>query len=204
MSMGRLRIFLLFFRIGALTFGGGLAMVGVMRHELVARKKLLTEEEFTDQLSVATAIPGAIAVNMGLSLGNRLGGPLGAAAGLGGVILPSFLTILFIVIFLSAGFDNPVVQKFFHGAAGAVTAQIAYSALRFGKLILTDLFAIILATGGLAALLLTPIHPILVVAASLVLRMLLPTRKPTDSKGQQEGKQKGRPDTVSDEDADIP
>lgn len=177
------KIFIIFLRIGSFTFGGGISMVGVMRHELVDRARVMNDEEFTDSFAFATAIPGAIAVNMGLALGAKLAGWLGALAGILGVVLPSFSIILLVVAFLGAGFSNPLVMKFFLGAAGAVCAQIAYSAFKLGSRVVSDIPALILALLGFAMLVLTPLHPLLVMLACLILRLLIPVNlKEKDAK----------------------
>ena len=73
-------IFWTFFRIGLFTFGGGLAMTTVMRHELVLKRRWIKEESFLAELSTATLVPGAIAVNMAYLQGRRLRGTAGAMA----------------------------------------------------------------------------------------------------------------------------
>jgi chromate transporter len=170
-------LFFLFFRIGAFTLGGGLAMVGVMRHELVEAKKLLTEEEFSDQFSLATSVPGAIAVNMGYILGLRFGGVFGAMLSILGVVLPSFLVIIGIVLLLGGSIENPLVGKFFRGASAAVAAQITFSTLMFAKTIRKDIISIIVALSAFVILFLTGVHPIAIIAGSLLIRLLLPFRE---------------------------
>lgn len=167
---------MLFFRIGAFTLGGGLAMVGVMRHELVEGKKLLSEEEFSDQFSLATSVPGAIAVNMGYLLGLQFGGVPGAILSILGVVLPSFLVIIGIVLLLGGSIDNPLVEKFFRGASAAVAAQITFSSLMFAGTMKRDIISLVLALAAFGVLFFTGAHPIIIIGGSLLLRLILPFR----------------------------
>ena len=93
-------IFGTFFRIGLFTLGGGLAMSPVMRHELVIKRQWLKDADFMSVMSLATVVPGAIAVNIAYLLGRRLRGKTGAAVAILGTILPSFFVILFIAGFI--------------------------------------------------------------------------------------------------------
>lgn len=171
-----LQLFGLFFKIGALTFGGGVAMLGVMHHELVVSRGILSDEEFTDYVSLSTSVPGAIAVNMGYMLGLRFAGVLGVVLSVLGVVLPSVLIILFILLVLGGQLENPWITRFFTGASGAVAAQIAYSTLLFGKSVWRDVISMAVAVLCFALVLVTSLHPLLIVLIALVLRFILPHR----------------------------
>ena len=58
-------LFLVFFKIGAFTFGGGYAMIPLIRNEVVKKKRWLNDNEFMDMLAIAQSIPGPIALNTG-------------------------------------------------------------------------------------------------------------------------------------------
>ena len=90
-----LKLFLVFFKIGVISFGGGYGMILVMKRELVGRK-LATEEEFMDSLVVAQTTPGALAVNLSIAQAGQIAGNIGAVVAFVGVVLPSFLAILFL------------------------------------------------------------------------------------------------------------
>lgn len=128
-----LQLFLTFFRIGLTTFGGGFAMAAVLRHEIVLKRKWLTEREFFNSLSTATSIPGAVAVNLAFLEGSRLRGLRGGLAAAAGQICPSIMVILFIAQFAVPYFDHPIVSAFLKGAAIAVTGQIAFAAVTFAR-----------------------------------------------------------------------
>ena len=69
-----------FFKIGAFTFGGGYAMVALLEHEFVEKKRWLTREEFLDMVAIAESTPGPVAVNSATYIGYKLAGVAGAAA----------------------------------------------------------------------------------------------------------------------------
>lgn len=172
-----LSIFFTFLRIGAFTFGGGLAMLSVMRHELVVRKNLLDEESFNDLIAMATSVPGVIAVNSAFMLGKKLRGSWGSAVSILGVVLPSFIIILSILFFFSGFLENPWVKRFFRGASMAVTAQILFSAINFSKSLWRDPFSLIIAAAAFCALVFFNLHPLFVILGSLIIRYLLPDRR---------------------------
>lgn len=96
---GLLNLFLVFFRIGGFTFGGGYAMLPFIEQELVDRKRWIGREEFLDLFAIAQSIPGVFAVNMSISIGYKLRGLVGAVVCAIGTILPSFAVILCIAMF---------------------------------------------------------------------------------------------------------
>ena len=88
-----------FFKIGAFTFGGGYAMVALLEHEFVEKKRWLTREEFLDMVAIAESTPGPVAVNSATYIGYKLAGVAGAAASTLAVCLPSFAVIYLISLF---------------------------------------------------------------------------------------------------------
>src|SRR3954471_24954910 len=88
-----LSLFLDFLKIGATAFGGFMALISVVQHQIVDRRKLLPQSEMLDGISLATVLPGPVAVNVVAYVGYRLRGRLGALICAAGVILPSFILI---------------------------------------------------------------------------------------------------------------
>lgn len=171
-----LEVFFTFLRIGMFTFGGGLAMLNVIRHELLEKKKWINNEDFLDLIIVSTSIPGLIAVNCAYQLGHKMRGWTGAFFAIIGVIIPSFFIILVIVSQLGARIESPAVQAFLRGSSAAVLAQIAYSSLIFGKDIIFDKYSVLITVFGLVLLLSMHLHPIPVIFICIFARFLLPAR----------------------------
>ena len=92
-----LKLFLTFFEIGMFTFGGGYAMISLIRDKALALG-WLTEEELLNMIAVSESTPGPIAVNMATFVGSTQGGVLGSLVATIGVVLPSFIIILLVCL----------------------------------------------------------------------------------------------------------
>ena len=73
-----LELFILFFKLGAFTIGGGIAMLPLLRNTLVEEKKWFDEEEFVDIVSVCQSLPGVVAINMATYVGYKKKGLAGS------------------------------------------------------------------------------------------------------------------------------
>lgn len=120
------QLFGTFFKIGAFTFGGGWAMISIIEKEIVDKHKWITREEFLDLLAVAQSLPGILAVNIAVAVGDNLRGRKGSICAALGTILPSFLMILAIAIFLTPDLinNNRTLSAIFKGIRPAVVALI--------------------------------------------------------------------------------
>lgn len=121
-----LELFASFFKIGAFTFGGGWAMISIIEREIVDRHKWIEKEDFLNLLAVAQSLPGILAVNIATAVGDKLRGTKGALTAAAGTILPSFLIILIIAIFLTPDLikNNRTISAIFMGIRPAVVALI--------------------------------------------------------------------------------
>jgi chromate transporter len=118
-----LELFLTFFEIGALTFGGGYAMIPFVREQVLSHG-WLTEEELLNMIAVSESTPGPIAVNMATFVGSEQAGILGSAAATLGVVLPSFIIILIISALLKNFLKYNGVKAFLSGVRPCVVALI--------------------------------------------------------------------------------
>lgn len=121
-----LQLFSTFFKIGSFTFGGGWAMISIIQREIVDKHHWIEEEEFLDLLAIAQSMPGILAVNISTVIGDRLRGIKGSVAAALGTILPSFIIILMIAIFLTPDTikNDPTLTAIFKGIRPAVVALI--------------------------------------------------------------------------------
>ena len=121
-----LKLFWTFFKIGAFTFGGGWAMISIIEREIVDKNKWIGKEEFLDLLAVSQSLPGVFAVNISVAIGDKLRGMKGCVVAALGTILPSFLIILAIAMFLTPEVikNDPVISKIFMGIRPCVVALI--------------------------------------------------------------------------------
>jgi len=153
-------LFFTFFKIGAFTIGGGYAMLPLIQKEVIEEHQWLDTEEFTALLAIAEMTPGPVAVNTATFVGYQTVGVLGSIAATLGVVLPSFLIILCIAIFLPRFAGHPVVERIFYGIRPAVVALIGYAIYNLGRKILTNSFDYAVALGVFLVQLLFKIPPI--------------------------------------------
>ena len=115
-----LQLFWAFFKIGAFTFGSGYAMIQMIEKEVVDKRKWFEKDEFYDQFALASSAPGPFALNTAVFVGYKLKGWWGSLAAVCGAVLPSFLIILAIAMYLTDFRDNRYVEAAFKGIRPAV------------------------------------------------------------------------------------
>lgn len=126
-------IFLTSARVGAMTFGGGYAMLPILQKEVVEKKKWNNEEEILDYYALSQCLPGVIMVNTLVFVGQKQKGKAGAFAGALGAVAPSFVIITIIAALLTAFADVPAVQNAFAGIRVCVCVLIFNSVLKLWK-----------------------------------------------------------------------
>ena len=138
-------LFWTFCRIGALTFGGGYAMLPLIQKEIVENKKWSTEKEILDYYAVGQCTPGVIAVNTATFIGFKLKGIIGGIVATLGVVFPSLIIILIIASFLQSFADLSIVQSAFAGIRVAVVALIITTVIKLLKSSIKDYLGVIIA-----------------------------------------------------------
>lgn len=123
-----LKLFLTFFEIGLFTFGGGYAMISLVRDKAVMLG-WLTEQEVINLVAVSESTPGPIAVNMATFVGSTQGGILGSICATLGIVLPSFIIILLISALIKNFLKYKGVQAFLGGVRPCVVALICGTAV---------------------------------------------------------------------------
>jgi len=119
-----LKLFLTFFKIGAFTFGGGYAMLPLMRQEVLANG-WMSESEIINFIAVSESSPGPFAINMATYIGAETAGIFGSVCATLGVVMPSFIIILLVARFFMAFKDNKWVKSVMSGLKPAVVGLIA-------------------------------------------------------------------------------
>lgn len=117
-------LFLTFFKIGLFTFGGGYAMISTIREIIVEKKNWITDDELMQIITIAESTPGPIAINMATYIGYKQKKVLGSVLATLGVVLPSFVIIFLISLFLERFMEFKVVQYAFVGINAAVAFLI--------------------------------------------------------------------------------
>lgn len=125
-----LDLFLTFAKVGLFTFGGGYAMIALIENACVERKAWITHDEMMDVTVIAESTPGPIAINCATYVGYKQKGFAGAVVATLGMVLPSFLIIFLISMFLDNFLDIRLVAHAFLGIRIAVGILILDAAIR--------------------------------------------------------------------------
>lgn len=164
-----LNLFLTFFEIGLFTFGGGYAMISLIREKALIFG-WLTEEELLNMVAVSESTPGPIAVNMATFVGSTQGGILGSFVATLGVVLPSFLIILLISALIRNFLKYKGVQAFLGGIRPCVVALILATAV---TMLLSTLLGITTVSGGFSP----DVRGILILAILIAIAFLFKRKK---------------------------
>lgn len=138
-----IRLFLIFFKINAITFGGGYTIVAVLRDEFVLKQKLIDDQEMLDLTALAQSGPGAMAINTSILTGYRLRGPLGAIACMLASVAPCLIIITIVSYFYQEFRSNFYVNAALAGMSGTIAAVLVITTYNMGKNVLrkTPLFS---------------------------------------------------------------
>ena len=165
-KIGLVKLFLLFVKIGLVTIGGGYVMIPLLQEEFVEKRKLMEIKEFANIMAVAQAGPGGVAVNSSVVVGYKLKGLSGAIAAAVGTVLPSFAAIILLSAWLLHPGNRETLEGFLSGATPAVVGLLIAAAYSLGREVIEDKMGAVLAAGGLAAVVLLDIHPIIIIIAA--------------------------------------
>jgi len=165
-----LDLFLTFAKIGAFTFGGGYAMLSVISDNCVEKKKWITAEDMMNITVIAETTPGPISVNCATFTGYRQKGVLGAAVATAGLVLPSFIVIFLISLFLDRFLEYTIVANAFFGVKIGVGFLVLDAALGMMKKLAKDTMTRIFLWGACTVILLTDL---LAVNFSTITMMLI-------------------------------
>lgn len=118
-----------FFKIGILTFGGGLTMLPMLKYEIAEKKKWTTEDELLDCYAIGQCTPGIIAVNTATYVGYKKAGVSGGIWATLGMISPSLVIITIVAAFMKQFMDNVWLQHALMGIRGVVCALMLNTVL---------------------------------------------------------------------------
>ena len=124
------KFFLIFFKQGFFAFGGGYSLVSLIEKEIVENYKLMPPETFTSIVSIASSLPGPVAINVGIFVGYFVGGVLGAIIITLGAILPSFFIVTLVGAIFSDMYTNEYVVKVLSGVKPVVAVMIFLAGFR--------------------------------------------------------------------------
>ncbi|WP_175638599.1 chromate transporter [Metabacillus schmidteae] len=175
-----LQLFILFFMIGTVSFGGGYAMLPVIERE-VTGKGWITTTDFTDAVALAGMTPGSIASNSATIVGYKVAGIPGAIISSIAMSLPSLILILVIALFFYKFHSNKLVKSAFYGLRPIVTSLIMYAAIKLAlsngvisTSISWDMVSLLFIFGiSLISLLYFRVHPVIVILCAGVIGTII-------------------------------
>src|SRR5881396_3514509 len=127
-----------YLRLGALGFGGPVALCGQMERELVQERQWLTKDEMREGIAVCQSLPGPLAIQAGIFISYIRGGFWGAWAGGWAFILPNFIIVTVLGALYVHWGGLSAVKAIFYGVSPAVIALILHSCYRLTKLGMKD------------------------------------------------------------------
>jgi chromate transporter len=133
-----LELFLTFAKIGAFTFGGVYAMLALLDHTCVEKKKWLTADEFSDLTVIAESTPGPVAINCSTYAGYKKANLPCSIAATFGMVMPSFIILLLISLFFENILAYPIIAKAFRGIRVAVSLLILQAGFKMAKKMLKN------------------------------------------------------------------
>lgn len=163
-----IELFISFFKVGIMTFGGGISMLPILEGEIVDKKNWATKEELLDYYAVGQCTPGIIAVNTATFIGHKQKGIWGGIFATLGVITPSVIIILIIASFLKNFTDIPFVQSAFNGIRVAVCALVISSVIGLIKKGIKDYIGIIIALITFIIVAFFPVSPVWIVLGAIL------------------------------------
>ena len=128
-----LELFLSFAKIGALTFGGGMAMLPVLQRDLIEKKHWMSEDELLDYYAIGQSTPGIIAINVSTFVGFKQAGIFGGMMATLGMVFPSLIIISLIATFIDSVDHLLWAQKALKGINVSVAALLTSVVLQFSK-----------------------------------------------------------------------
>lgn len=170
-------LFASFFKIGLVTFGGGLAMLPILKRDLVDSKGWLTEDEILDYFAIGQSTPGVIAVNVATFVGYKRAGVIGSIFSTSGIVFPSLIIISLIAAFVSNFNELAWVQKALKGINVAVSVLLVKAVFSFGKKTVFDLCTFLIAALSFVLIFVFKVQGVWIVIGSALSGWLFQTIK---------------------------
>ncbi|WP_079526392.1 chromate transporter [Halobacillus hunanensis] len=173
-------LFLAFFRVGMLGYGGGPSSIPLVHKEVVEKYKWLSDDDFADILALANSLPGPIATKMAGYIGFRVSGVLGMLNAVLATIIPTITIMIVLITSLNSFKDQAWVSgmtKAVVPVVGVMLAKLTYDFFKKAKVNLGWLYTILLATGSLILIEWVGIHPGILILVLLISALVRPMGK---------------------------
>lgn len=170
-------LYVTFLRVGGLTFGGGMAMLPMLKKEVIEKKGWTNEEELLDIYAIGQCTPGIIAVNTSTYIGYEQAGIIGAVCGTLGMVTPSLIIITLIATILNRFIAEPLVVHALSGIRVAVCAMMLNTVISLARAGIKDKLGVLLFLAGFLLATFSPIPTIVLVVCAAVIGIFVNIRK---------------------------
>jgi len=133
-----IKLFLVFFKIGLFSIGGGLATIPFLQ-EIVRKYGWITSQDLLDMIAISESTPGPIGVNTATFVGYKTAGVMGGIIATMGIVTPSIIIIIIIAHYFGKINEKPIVQAGFYGLRPAVIGLIGAAAFEVAKVSLFNI-----------------------------------------------------------------
>lgn len=164
-----LDLYIVFFKMGAFTFGGGYAMLPMIQEEIVDKRGWATDEEVLDYYAIGQSTPGIIAVNTATFIGYEQRGVIGGIVATLGIVSPSIIIISIIATFFKDFQNYQLVQHALAGVRVVVAALILNTVIKMFKDSVKDWLGLALFIIAFFTLVIFNITPIIVIVTSALI-----------------------------------
>ena len=168
-----LALYMAFFRIGGLTFGGGLTMLPMLKHELVENRGWVTEDDLLDYYAIGQCTPGIIAVNVSTFVGYKKKGIPGAIFSTLGMISPSLIIVSILALFLEQFMSNQIIAHAVAGIKVVVCALMLNTVITMAKKTVKGVLTACVCVAGFLLAMFSPIPTVLLVIIAGILGIIL-------------------------------
>ena len=170
-------LYVTFLRVGGLTFGGGMAMLPMLKKEVIEKKGWTNEEELLDIYAIRQCTPGIIAVNTSTYIGYEQAGIIGAVCCTLGMVTPSLIIITLIATILNRFIAEPLVVHALSGIRVAVCAMMLNTVISLARAGIKDKLGVLLFLAGFLLATFSPIPTIVLVVCAAVIGICVNIRK---------------------------
>ena len=164
-----LQLLLSFMKIGLVTFGGGYAMIPIIENETSKKRKWVSGEDLLDIVAISESTPGPIAICAASFIGYRVVGVIGAFMATLGVVLPSFVIIFLISLFLREFSSYNIVKYAFTGIRAGVLALIIKAVISMFKKAPKHILAYVIMALSFALVVLFSTNVLVIILSSAVI-----------------------------------
>lgn len=163
-----IELFISFFKVGLLTFGGGYAMIPIIQKEVVEKRKWMNGNDILDILAISESTPGPIAVNSATYVGYKVMGFWGSLVATIGLAIPSFIIIFVISLFYEKFLSFHVVNAIFKGVKVGVIILLILAVIKLKKNVEVNTLGLVLFTITLVGMLLLTFFNIKIPSVSII------------------------------------